>query len=146
MAGYVDNPAATHEAIVEDGWLRTGDLARVDSNGYWWVVDRLKELIKYKGYQIAPAELESILLSHPLVVDAAVVGIPDLGVGEIPTGFVVSSREGLDAEEVMAWIAGQVAPYKKLRALHIVDAIPHSPSGKTLRRELRERFSPAAKS
>jgi acyl-CoA synthetase (AMP-forming)/AMP-acid ligase II len=134
MAGYLGNPQATAETVV-DGWLRTGDLARVDSDGIFWIVDRLKELIKYKGYQVAPAELESLLLTHPDVADVAVVGVPHGGGGEAPKAFVVA-RRAVDGEELMAWVADRVAPYKKVREVEFVEAIPKSASGKVLRRLL----------
>jgi acyl-CoA synthetase (AMP-forming)/AMP-acid ligase II len=135
MLGYLDDPTATAETIT-DGWLRTGDVAQTDENGNFFIVDRVKELIKYKGYQVAPAELEALLLSHPAVLDAAVVGVPDPAAGEIPKGFVVASGEP-DADALMAWVAERVSPYKKLRALEFVAEIPKSPSGKILRRVLR---------
>ena len=135
MAGYLDDPAATAATIVEDGWLRTGDIVRVDDDGIWWVVDRLKELIKYKGYQVAPAELEAVLLTHPSVLDAAVVGVPHAEGGEAPKAFVVPDG-ALDADELMAWVAERVAPYKKVRAVEFIAEIPKSPSGKILRRLL----------
>lgn len=137
MTGYADNPEATASTIVEGGWLRTGDIARVDSDGWWYVVDRLKELIKYKGWQIAPAELEAVLMAHGHVSDAAVVGIPDADAGEIPVGYVVADDTGLDADEVLEWVATQVAPYKRLRALRVVDELPKSAAGKLLRKDLR---------
>jgi acyl-CoA synthetase (AMP-forming)/AMP-acid ligase II len=136
MAGYLHNPAATAETVVDDGWLRTGDIVRVDENGVFWVVDRLKELIKYKGYQVAPAELESVLLTHPDVLDAAVVGVPHAEGGEAPKAFVVTAR-ALDASELLAWAAERVAPYKKVREIEFIDEIPKSPAGKILRRLLR---------
>ena len=135
MAGYLDAEEATARTLV-DGWLRTGDIARVDDDGVFWVVDRLKELIKYKGYQVPPAELEALLLTHPDILDAAVVGAPDPEAGEIPTAFVVAARP-IDADAVLAWVGERVAPYKKIRRLTVVDAIPKSPSGKILRRLLR---------
>lgn len=136
MAGYLDNPAATADTLVEDGWLRTGDIVRRDESGVFWVVDRLKELIKYKGYQVAPAELESVLLTHPAVRDAAVVGMPHAEGGEAPKAFVVPAAP-VGADELMAWVAGRVAPYKKVRAVEFVDEIPRSAAGKILRRELK---------
>jgi acyl-CoA synthetase (AMP-forming)/AMP-acid ligase II len=137
MAGYLGDPAATASTIVEDRWLRTGDIVRTDGYGRWWVVDRLKELIKYKGYQVAPAELEGVLLDHPAVEDAAVVGIPDAVAGEIPKAFVVLSAP-LDDDDLLSWVAARVAPYKKIRAVEFVVAIPRSASGKILRRELKQ--------
>ncbi|GAB2966717.1 AMP-binding protein [Amycolatopsis acidiphila] len=135
MAGYLDDPAAT-AATVTDGWLHTGDLLRVDADGVFWVVDRLKELIKYKGYQVAPAELESVLLTHPDVLDAAVVGVPHAEGGEAPKAFVVTARP-VDADALMAFVAERVAPYKKVRFVEFVGEIPKSPTGKILRRLLK---------
>jgi acyl-CoA synthetase (AMP-forming)/AMP-acid ligase II len=137
MAGYLNDPAAT-AATITDGWLHTGDLARVDPGGLFWITDRLKELIKYKGYQVAPAELEALLLTHPAVADAAVVGVPHAEGGEAPKAFVVPGGP-LDAGALMEWVAQRVAPYKKVRAVEFVPQIPKSPSGKILRRVLRDR-------
>ncbi|OBG56874.1 AMP-dependent synthetase [Mycolicibacterium fortuitum] len=139
MAGYLNNESATHETIDADGFLHTGDLAQVDSNGCVYVVDRLKELIKYKGYQVPPAELEAVLLGHPGIADAAVIGVQDHESGEeVPKAFVVKQPSSeLSAEEVMAFVAGLVAPYKKVRQVEFIDAIPKSSAGKILRRELR---------
>jgi acyl-CoA synthetase (AMP-forming)/AMP-acid ligase II len=134
MAGYLGDPVSTAETIT-DGWLHTGDLARVDGDMFT-IVDRVKELIKYNGFQVAPAELEALLLSHPDVEDAAVVGAPDPGSGEIPKAFLVTSRP-VDPDAVMAWVAERVAPHKKVRAVEFVDAIPRSPTGKILRRTLK---------
>jgi acyl-CoA synthetase (AMP-forming)/AMP-acid ligase II len=136
MAGYLDNPEATAETVVEGGWLRTGDIVRIDDAGIYWVVDRLKELIKYKGYQVAPAEIEALLLTHPDVLDAAVVGVPHHEGGEAPKAFVVTSGS-IDAETLMDWVAERVAPYKKVRGIEFLEEIPKSPSGKILRRLLR---------
>lgn len=138
MAGYLDNPQATAVTIVEDGWLRTGDIARTDETGLYWVVDRLKELIKYKGYQVPPAELESVLRTHPDVSDAAVIGVPHREGGEAPKAFVVATRP-TDADALLRWVADRVAPYKKVREIEFIDAIPKSPSGKILRRLLKTR-------
>jgi acyl-CoA synthetase (AMP-forming)/AMP-acid ligase II len=143
MKGYLKNEAATASCIDADGFFHTGDIAHVDERGEFFIVDRLKELIKYKGYQVPPAELEALLLSHPAVADAAVIGLPDAENGEIPKGFVVL-REEVSADEIMAFIAERVAPYKKLRALEVVDEIPKSASGKILRRLLRDREKAAA--
>jgi acyl-CoA synthetase (AMP-forming)/AMP-acid ligase II len=134
MAGYLGNPEAT-AITVTDGWLHTGDLVRVDEDGVFWVVDRIKELIKYKGYQVAPAELEALLLTHPDVADAAVIGVPHPEGGEAPKAFVVA-RGALAGDDLLAWVAERVAPYKKIRGVEFVDAIPKSPSGKILRRLL----------
>jgi acyl-CoA synthetase (AMP-forming)/AMP-acid ligase II len=137
MKGYLNNEAATSSAIV-DGWLRTGDVAAVDGDGWFAIVDRIKELIKVKGYPVAPAELEAVLLTHPAVADACVIGIPDLEAGERPKGFVVLS-EAVALDELTEYVAGRVAPHKRIRELEVVDAIPKSPSGKILRRVLAER-------
>jgi acyl-CoA synthetase (AMP-forming)/AMP-acid ligase II len=138
MQGYLHQPEATAEAIDHEGWLRTGDIGWADDEGYITVVDRLKELIKYKGYQVAPAELEAVLLSHPAVADVAVIPSPDAVAGEVPKAFVVL-RELATSEELMAFVAAHVAPYKKVRRLEVVEQIPKSPSGKILRRVLVER-------
>ena len=144
MAGYLEQPAATAETIVEDEtgrWLRTGDIVTMDEEGYVTVRDRAKEMIKYRAYQIAPAELESVLLEHPRIADAAVVpkrvGVAD---GEIPVAHVVTTAGAeLTADEVMAHVSERVAPHKKVRAVVFIDAVPKSPTGKILRRELRDR-------
>jgi acyl-CoA synthetase (AMP-forming)/AMP-acid ligase II len=139
MAGYLGNETATRETIDADGWLRTGDLARVDSSGCVYIVDRLKELIKYKGYQVPPAELEALLLTHPAIADSAVVGVIDTESGEeVPKAFVVKqSGAELTESEVMEFVAAEVAPYKKVRQVAFIDAIPKSASGKILRKDLR---------
>ncbi|MFG2111915.1 AMP-binding protein [Streptomyces sp. NPDC048718] len=138
MAGYLNNPEATAETILSDGFLRTGDLARLGPRGEVYVVDRLKELIKYKGYQVPPAELEALLLTHPAIVDAVVVGYPDETAGELPRAFVVR-RPGaeLTADEVVAFVAERVAPHKKVRIVEFTDTVPKSASGKILRKDLR---------
>ena len=138
MSGYLDNPVATAEALVDDGWLRTGDIARVDADGLFWIVDRLKELIKYKGFQIAPAELESVLLTHPDVLDAAVIGVPDPVAGETPKAFVVTARK-VEEAALLDWVAERVASYKRIRDVEFVSTIPKSPAGKILRRQLAAR-------
>jgi acyl-CoA synthetase (AMP-forming)/AMP-acid ligase II len=143
MKGYLNNPEATARTIDPDRWLHTGDIALVDEHGAVRIVDRVKELIKYKAYQVAPAELEAVLLTHPTITDAAVIGVPDEEAGEVPKAFVVPSGP-LTLEEVIAFVAERVAPYKKLRAVEIVDEIPKSPSGKILRRVLIERERAAA--
>ena len=138
MKGYLGNPEATAACIDEDGFFHSGDLGYVDEDGHFFIVDRLKELIKYKGFQVAPAELEALLLTHPAIADAAVIPKPDEEAGEVPKAFLVV-RDELDPEAVKAFVAERVAPYKKLRDVEIVDAIPKSPSGKILRRVLVER-------
>jgi acyl-CoA synthetase (AMP-forming)/AMP-acid ligase II len=138
MKGYLNNEEATRETIDAEGWLRTGDIGYVDEDGYLYLVDRLKELIKYKGYQVAPAELEAILVAHPAVADVAVVGSPDEEAGEVPKAFVVPAGSA-SPEEIMSFVAERVSPQKKVRRLEFVEAIPKSPSGKILRRLLVER-------
>ncbi len=137
MKGYLNNPGATAATLDEDGWLHTGDIAVVDERGYFAVVDRVKELIKYKGFQVAPAELEEVLLAHPKVSDAAVIGVPDEEAGEVPKAFVVKNAD-VSADELKLFVAERVAPFKKLRGLEFVEAIPKSASGKILRRVLVE--------
>ena len=138
MAGYLNNPTATSNIIDSDGWLHTGDIGHMDADGYLFIVDRLKELIKYKGFQVPPAEIEALLLTHPCVADAAVIGLPDEGAGEIPIGYVVlEPGKPATAQDIMDFVSGQVAHYKQLRRITFVDAIPKSASGKILRRVLR---------
>ena len=138
MAGYLGNPDATAATVDAEGWLHTGDVAHFDENGSLFVVDRIKELIKVKAYQVAPAELEAVLRGHPAVADAAVIGIPDERSGEVPKAFVVA-RTPVSADELMAHVAAHVAPYKQVREIEFIDAVPVSPSGKILRRLLRSR-------
>jgi acyl-CoA synthetase (AMP-forming)/AMP-acid ligase II len=142
MLGYLNNPEATAATITEDGWLRSGDIGRRDENGYFFVVDRLKELIKYHGYQVPPAELEAVLVSHPKVKDAGVIGVPVEGGDEVPKACVVTNGE-VDPDELMAYVAERVAPYKRIREVEFVDEIPKSASGKILRRMLREQYADA---
>ena len=137
MKGYFKRPDETRDTLDDEGWLHTGDIGHADKDGDFFIVDRLKELIKYKGMQVPPAELEAVLLSHPSVADAAVVALNDEGCGEIPRAFVVL-KSPASAEELMAFVAQRVAPYKKVRRLDFIDAIPKSPSGKILRRLLRD--------
>ena len=146
MQGYLNNAPATAAMIDQDGWLRSGDIAVVDEQGWFTIVGRIKEMIKYKGYQVAPAELEAILITHPQVADCAVIGVADEEAGELPKAFVVPTGGELDPDSVMRFVAEQVAPYKRIRAVEIVDEIPKSPSGRILRRVLeeRERVGPTA--
>ena len=137
MTGYLNHPEATAAMLDADGWLRTGDIGSVDADGYLFVVDRLKELIKYKGYQVAPAELEGLLLTHPAVADAAVIPSRDPEAGEVPKALVVL-KGAATPDELMAFVNEKVAPYKKIRQLEVVTQIPKSPSGKILRRVLVE--------
>ena len=134
MAGYLGRPDATAAAFA-GGWLRTGDLGHVRADGTVVLAGRLKELIKVDALQVAPAELESLLLSHPRVTDAAVVGRPDERHGEVPVAMVVPDG-ALDADALARWVAARVAPHKRLRAVLTVTAIPRTPSGKILRRRL----------
>ncbi len=139
MQGYLNNQEATEETIDNDGWLHTGDVAEADGEGFLSIVDRLKELIKYKGFQVPPAELEAILIAHPAVADCAVIGVPDEEAGELPKGFVVIA-EGAEVsdEELMEHVAADISPQKKLRMIERIEQIPKSASGKILRRELRD--------
>ncbi len=140
MAGYLGNDEATARTLDADGWLHTGDVAVVDADGDFTVVDRVKELIKYKGYQVPPAELEALLLSHDAIADAAVIPVLDEEAGEIPKAYVVRKPDhDLSADDVMTFTAEHVAPYKKVRQVAFVDEIPKSSSGKILRRVLVER-------
>ncbi len=138
MKGYFKKPEATAACMTDDGWFKTGDIAVVDEHGWYKIVDRVKELIKYKGMQVAPAELEALLLGHPSIADAAVIPVPDPDAGEIPKAFVVL-RASLTADEIMAFVAEHVSSYKKVRQVEFVEEIPKSPSGKILRRLLVER-------
>ncbi|KAJ4834320.1 hypothetical protein Tsubulata_014220 [Turnera subulata] len=137
MKGYFSNPEATSSTLDSEGWLRTGDLCYIDDDGFIFVVDRLKELIKYKGYQVPPAELEALLLSHPEIADAAVIPFPDKEVGQFPMAYVVRSPgSNLSETAVMDFIAKLVAPYKRIRRVAFVGSIPKNPSGKILRKDL----------
>lgn len=138
MVGYLGNKEATDATIDPDGFLHTGDVARVDHAGRVFIVDRLKELIKYKGYQVPPAELEAVLLTHPAIFDSAVIGVVDDDGEEIPKAFV-TRQPGTDltADEVIDFVASRVAPHKKIRRVEFVDTIPKSAAGKILRKELR---------
>ncbi len=140
MKGYLNQPEATAETIDDDGWLHTGDIGHWDADGHWYIVDRLKELIKYKGFQVAPAELEAVLLTHPAVGDAAVIPVPDDEAGEVPKAFVVL-KPGTAASpgELMDFVAEHVAHFKQIRELDLIDEIPKSASGKILRRVLKDR-------
>ncbi|WP_210430484.1 4-coumarate--CoA ligase family protein [Streptomyces physcomitrii] len=146
MKGYLGRAEATAAMIDGDGWLHTGDIGYVDEDGWLFVVDRVKELIKYKGFQVAPAELEALLLTHEGIADAAVIGVGDADGNEIPKAYVVRAPGGADlgAEQVMEWAAARVAPYKKIRRVEFVEQVPRAASGKILRRELRTRHEQAA--
>jgi acyl-CoA synthetase (AMP-forming)/AMP-acid ligase II len=144
MKGYLNDEAATRHTIDDEGWLHTGDIGYVDDDGYFFLVDRLKELIKYKGFQVPPAELEAILLGHPAIADAAVIPVPDEEAGEIPKAYVVLKDE-VTAEEIMAFVAERVAPHKKVRLVEFAEEIPKSASGKILRRVLVEKERAASR-
>lgn len=136
MVGYLGRPAETASKIRPDGWLRTGDLGHFDSDGNLVIVDRLKDLIKVNGYQVSPTEVEAVLCAHPSVVDAAVVGRPDVRRGEVPIAFVVlANRAAVDA--LGPWLESRLSPYKQPLEVLAVDALPRNPAGKLLRRELR---------
>ena len=142
MVGYLNNDEATSSTIEPDGWLHTGDIATVDAFGVYTIVDRLKELIKYKGYQVAPAVLEAVLLRHDAIADAAVVGVNDEDGQEVPKAFVVTQPGvALSPSDVMEFVAAHVAPHEKVRAVEFIDEIPKSTSGKILRKDLRVRAS-----
>ena len=138
MKGYLNNAEATAHTIDADGWLHTGDIAVVDEDGHAHIVDRLKELIKVKGFQVPPAELEALLITHPSVADVAVIGVPDEAAGELPKAFIVLAPGASATEQqVKDWVAGHVATYKQVKLVEFIDAIPKSASGKILRRQLR---------
>lgn len=141
MKGYLGRPDETAAMIDPDGWLHTGDVGYVDGGGWLFVVDRVKELIKYKGFQVAPAELEALLLTHPGIADAAVVGEYNDDNNEVPHAYVVRQQTALDLSqsEVLMYVAERVAPYKRVRVVTFIDTVPRAASGKILRRELRGR-------
>ncbi|KAJ7528384.1 hypothetical protein O6H91_15G001800 [Diphasiastrum complanatum] len=136
-SGYLNNQAATSSSFDIEGWFHTGDLVYFDEDGYLYVIDRIKELIKYKAFQVAPAELEAILLQHSEIKDVAIIGYPDKDAGEIPMAFIVrSEKSALSEDMIKAYVAHQVAPYKKIRRVAFINEIPRSSTGKILRREL----------
>jgi long-chain acyl-CoA synthetase len=140
MKGYWNNPKETAACLTPDGWLHTGDVGRFDEDGYLYLIERMKEMIKYKGYQVAPAELEALLHEHPAVLDAAVIPKPDEAGGEIPKACVVLRQgSGATADDLMTFVAGKVAPYKKIREVEFFTEIPKTLSGKILRRDLIQR-------
>jgi 4-coumarate--CoA ligase len=139
MKGYLNNSEATAATLDSDGWLRTGDVAIIDEDHHMTIVDRVKELIKYNGFQVPPAELEALLITHPEVNDVAVIGIPDESAGELPKAFIVRSPGSeVTAEDLQAFVAEHVASYKHIRLVEFIDEIPKSASGKILRRLLRD--------
>ena len=142
MKGYFKNDEATAACLNEDGWLSTGDLSYFDEKGNLFVVDRLKELIKYKAFQVAPAELEDTLLSHPDIVDSCVIGVPDDVAGQVPRGYIVKNGEScLTEEDVHKFLGEYLSPHKQLRGgVVFVDQLPKSASGKLLRRVLLQEY------
>jgi long-chain acyl-CoA synthetase len=144
MLGYWKDPQATAAAL-RNGWYFSGDVVRRDADGFYYVLDRSKEMIKYKGFPVAPAEVESLLLEHPAVRDCGVVAKPDPSAGEIPCAFIVL-RPGFVASDALrkefcAFVADRLAHHKQPREIYFIDAVPRTPSGKILRRELRQTFS-----
>ncbi|MFT4633397.1 MAG: acyl-CoA synthetase (AMP-forming)/AMP-acid ligase II [Candidatus Pseudothioglobus sp.] len=140
MTGYLNNPTATAETIDADGWLHTGDIAIIDEHGHMSIVDRMKELIKFKGFQVAPAELEALIITHPKVADVAVIGVPDDEAGEVPKAFVaVVPGQEITLKEIQALVSENLVSYKQIKQLEVIDAIPKSAAGKILRKELRNR-------
>src|SRR5450756_2266829 len=140
MSGYVNNPEATNALIDKDGWLHSGDIAYWDEDEHFFIVDRLKSLIKYKGYQVAPAELESILLQHPNIFDAGVAGLPDDDAGELPAAVVVLEHgKTMTEKEIVDYVASQVTTAKKLRGgVVFVDEVAKGLTGKLDARKIRE--------
>jgi acyl-CoA synthetase (AMP-forming)/AMP-acid ligase II len=139
MKGYLNNEEATRATIDDEGWLHTGDVAELDEDGHYAIVDRVKELIKFKGFQVPPAELEALLITHPKIADCAVIGIPDDEAGELPKAFVaLAPGQEMTEDEVKDFVAGKVATYKQVRMVEFIDEIPKSASGKILRRFLRD--------
>jgi acyl-CoA synthetase (AMP-forming)/AMP-acid ligase II len=140
MKGYLGRIEETGAMLDDEGWLHTGDVGVVDEAGFLAITDRLKELIKYKGFQVPPAELEALLVTHPDIADAAVIGIADEEAGEVPKAFVVRAPGSeVTEEDIMAFTAEHLATYKQVRAVEFIDEVPKSLSGKILRRELRDR-------
>lgn len=138
MKGYLNRPEATANTVDKEGWLHTGDIGYADDEGHFYIVDRAKELIKFKGFQVAPAELEALLLTHHMIADAAVVPYPDEEAGEVPKAFIVLKGETTE-KEILEFVRERVAPYKKIRKIEFIEQIPKSPSGKILRRVLVQR-------
>ncbi|XP_010488123.1 PREDICTED: 4-coumarate--CoA ligase 2 isoform X1 [Camelina sativa] len=142
MKGYLNDPMATASTIDKDGWLHTGDVGFIDDNDELFIVDRLKELIKYKGFQVAPAELESLLITHPEINDVAVVAMKEEDAGEVPVAFVVRSKDSnISEDEIKQFVSKQVVFYKRINKVFFTDSIPKAPSGKILRKDLRARLA-----
>lgn len=142
MKGYLDNEEATKNTIKDGGWLHSGDIGYYDEHGRFFIVDRLKELIKVKGYQVAPAELEDLLRNHPKVEDVAVIGIPHDRLGQVPRAYIVQKASAnCSVEEILAFVALEAAEYKQLvGGVEFIGKIPKSAAGKILRRELRDLY------
>jgi acyl-CoA synthetase (AMP-forming)/AMP-acid ligase II len=136
MQGYLNNPQATEDTIDPEGWLRTGDIAVMDEEGWFQIVGRIKEIIKSKGFQVFPAELEMILNDHPAVADCAVIGVADQRAGEVPKAYIVPAGDEFDPEAILRYVAERVAPYKRIRVVETLAQIPRSASGRVLRRLL----------
>lgn len=147
MKGYIGDVKSTQSSII-DGWLHTGDIGYYDEDFEFFIVDRIKELIKYKGFQVPPAEIEAILLTNPKVKDAAVIGKPDEEAGELPMAFIVSQPNAqLNEQEIIDFVAQRASPAKRLRGgVTFIDEIPKNPSGKILRRLLRDSLKNKVKS
>ncbi|KAA0058680.1 4-coumarate--CoA ligase 1-like [Cucumis melo var. makuwa] len=142
MKGYLNDLESTKRTVDKEGWLHTGDIGFADDDDELFIVDRLKELIKFKTFQVAPAELETLLITHPKLSDAVVIGMPDVEAGEMPVAFVVKANGGaITEEEVKQFITKQVVFYKRLKRVFFVNAIPKAPSGKILRKELRAKLA-----
>lgn len=144
MMGYLDDPDRTRECLDENGWLNTGDMAKYDQDGFFYITDRIKELIKVRGFQVPPAELEALLFTHPEIGDAAVIAIDDERSGELPRAYVTlkdKENSKLTETDLQEWVEEKVAPYKRLEGgVEFIDAIPKSASGKILRRVLKEGY------
>ena len=141
MKGYLNRPEE-NAVTLKDGWLHTGDLARMDEEGYFYIVDRKKQIIKYKGYTIAPAEVEATLYEHPAVRECAVVGVPDDLAGELPKAFIVpKDGESCSEDELIEFCKERLSPYKRIRLVEFIDEIPKTQVGKILRRILRDRVT-----
>jgi long-chain acyl-CoA synthetase len=138
MKGYWQRPEATGEAVTREGWLRTGDMAKVDEDGYFFIVDRKKDLIIRGGYNVYPREVEEVLYEHPAIQEAAVVGVPDESLGEeVGAAVVLKKGETLDAADLKAYVKEQVAAYKYPRKVWFVEELPKGPTGKILKREIQ---------
>lgn len=142
MKGYLNDPESTKNTIDKGGWLHTGDIGYVDDDDEIFIVDRLKEIIKYKGFQVPPAELEALLITHPDIKDAAVVPMIDEIAGEVPVAFIVRIEgSAISENEIKQFVAKEVVFYKRLNKVFFADSIPKSPSGKILRKDLRAKLA-----